>query len=541
MEQTSPINLVETPQGVAPGQRLHPLTLVQRVIKSLPPLFFVLLPFLAGSSTSDNVFALTFLVLYGAFALPMIGLQYLRFQYWITPREVIIHSGVLTRRKRNIPLDRIQNIVIERSLLPRLLGTAKVKIETAGSKTTEGVLEYVGLDEAQRIREIVRRYQRQLAAAAPPAVDAAEDEPLAPLPAVAPDAVEVAPDAVENGPQALFTMTLPRIMLSGAFRFSLLYIALIFSGFQYVMDALNLTPEQIADWLMGDGLQPIADAAQASPWLVGIATVLAAVLLGWLTGIIINLSKYYGFRLWLEGDKLHRRHGLLTVSEGTIPLKKVQSLILRSNPLMRRFGWYRLELQTMGYDVEQQGYQVAVPFGQKDEILELAAYIRPFALPTTFTPVSPITIRRTFIRYSVGLVVVLAPLTYFWQPALWGLLTMPLLLYLAYLQYRNHGYALHDDVLYVRRGVFQHYIWVVPVDKFQVFYTAGTYFQRRLGLRSLVIDTAGAGSFRFPQVVDVVTEAAEDFTKMLYDRFQAHFSPTVPSELSLGKARDDLG
>ncbi len=514
---------------LAHGQRLHPLTLVQRVVKSLPVLFFVLLPLLGGSSDTSSLFSLSFLALYGVFALPMIGLQYLRFQYWITRHEVVIHSGVLTHRKRSIPLDRIQNIVIERSLLPRLLGTATVKIETAGSKTTEGVIEYVSLDEAQRIREIVRSYQRQLVATAPAPSEVAVEEARAMTPAAA-------PATVESLPQGLFTMTLPRILLSGAFRFSLLYIALIFSGLQYVMDPLNLTPEQIADWLMGDGLQPLTAVVQASPWLLGIVTVLAAMLLGWLTGIVINLTKYYGFRLWLEGDKLHRRQGLLTVSEGTIPLKKVQSLILRSNPLMRRFGWYRLELQTMGYDVEKQGYQVVVPFAKKDEILELAPHIRPFALPARFTPVSKITIRRTFIRYSVALLVVLLPLAYYWPPALWGLLVLPLLLYLAFLQYRNHGYALHDDILYVRRGVFQHYIWIVPVDKFQVFYTTGTFFQRRLGLRSLVIDTAGAGSFRFPQVVDLVDEAAEDFTKTLYDRFQAHFAPATPAKSTL---RDD--
>ena len=496
----------------AQGHRLHPLTLVQRVLKSLPALFFVLVPFLGRRSDTDNWIALSFLALYAALALPLIIAQYLRFQYWITTREIVIHSGVFTRRKRSIPLYRIQNIAIERSLLPRLMGTAKVKIETAGSKSAEGVLEYVKLDEAQRIREVVRRYQRQQAITP----DAAS-EPLAQ------DTSEATPPPPADAPSMLFTMTLKRIMLSGAFRFSLIYIALIFSGLQYVMDALDLTPEDLANWFISGGLDEYTEVAQGSPWLVGIATVIAAMLLGWFTGIVVNLTKYYGFRLWLEGDKLHRRHGLLTVHEGTIPLKKVQSLILRSNPLMRRFGWYRLELQTMGYDVEQQGYQVAVPFASKEEILALAPHIRPFEMPDAFTSVSPITIRRMFIRYSVGLLALLAVPVYYWRPALWGLLTLPLLLYLAYLQYRNHGYALHNDVLYIRRGFFQHYIWVVPTEKFQVFYTEGTFFQRRLGLRSLVVDTAGAGSFRFPHIVDVVAEAAEAFTKTLYDRFQAHF------------------
>ena len=84
LEGQSPAGPVETLDRLAHGQRLHPLTLVQRVVKSLPVLFFVLLPFLGGSSDTNSLFSLAFLVLYGALALPMIGLQYLRFQYWIT-------------------------------------------------------------------------------------------------------------------------------------------------------------------------------------------------------------------------------------------------------------------------------------------------------------------------------------------------------------------------------------------------------------------------------------------------------------------------
>jgi len=502
------------------------MTLVQRVLKSLPALFFILLPFVAGSSNTDSWFMLGFIAFYGAFALPLIVAQYLRFAYWITPAEIVIHSGVFTRRKRSIPLDRIQNIVIERSLLPRLLGTAKVKIETAGSKTTEGVLEYVAFDEAEKIRQVVRTYQQHLDTDAPGTTPAAitdpdEDAVAGPPPAAAPPVPKQ---------EMLFTMALPRILLSGAFRFSLLYIALIFSGMQYVLDAMNKSPEDIAEWFVRGGLEPYTEAAQASPWLLGVVTIFLAALLGWVTGVVVNLNKYHGFRLWLEDDKLHRRHGLLTISEGTTPLHKVQALIVRSNPLMRRFGWYRLELQTMGYDVEQQGYQVAVPFAKEAEILALAPHIRRFAIPDALTPVSPIMVRRTFVRYGLALGAVLAPSAYYWRPALWGLALLPLLLYLAVRQYRNHGYALQDGILYIRRGVFQQYVWIVPVDKLQVFYTAGTLFQRRLGVRSVVVDTAGAGTFRFPQIVDVVAETADEFLRALYERFQAHFAPPAPTQ-----------
>ena len=481
-----------------PARRLHPLTLIQKLLKSLPALFLALTPFLGENSGSYEMIGIIFLALYAAIMVPIILIQYLRFHYWITEREVIIHSGVLTRRKRNIPIERIQNIVLERSLLPRLLGTARVKIETAGSKSAEGILEYVHLAEAERLQAVIQEW------------------------AMTSESVSV--DTPEpHKRQELFNMPLDRIFLSGAFRFSLIYVVLLFSGMQYLSDVLNLTPEYLADWVLSESVEEYAETAWAHPWLIGGITGIMAVLLGWTTGIVIAVTKYYGFRLWLDSDKLHLRHGLLTVREGTIPLKRVQSLILRTNPFMRLFGWYRLELQTIGYDVEKQGYQVAAPFARLHEILALAPHIRPFTLPTSFECVSPVSIRRTVVRYFMVFAGLLAVPAYFWQDALWGLLLLAPLYGLAVLQYRNHGYALDDDTVYIRRGVFQHYIWVVPSDRFQVFYIHDTFFQRRLGLRSVIIDTAGAGSFRFPYIVDLVAETAEQFAATLYARFQSHF------------------
>ena len=116
------------------------MTLLQRMVVSLPALGFILLPvFTSGDSTAW--FNLVLAGVYAMFIIPWIALYYMRFRYWITPTELVIHSGVITRRKRNIPIERIQNIEIEQSPLPRLLGTAKVAVYTAGSAKAEGVLE----------------------------------------------------------------------------------------------------------------------------------------------------------------------------------------------------------------------------------------------------------------------------------------------------------------------------------------------------------------------------------------------------------------
>ncbi len=486
-----------------PGLRLHPLSLLQPLLKSIPALVLGLIPSWAGQSRGDNTILVVVLVLYSCVALPLIAARYLRFRYWINAGEIVLHSGILTRRKRNIPLERIQNIAIERSLLPRILGTAKVKIETAGSTDAEGVLECVHLNEALRIRSMVRNYRQNSAADAPDALPH---------------------EGEQSGAQLIFALPLRRLLLSGAFRFSLLYIAIIFSGFQILANGMNIAAEDFSYWLARLGVEEHALAAGASRWALAGILAACAVILAWLSGLVLQVVRYYDFKLHLDGARLQRSHGLLTVREGVIPLKRLQALIIRTNPLMRRFGWFRLQLQTVGYDVAKEGYQTGVPFARLEEVLRVAARIKRIALPETFERVSKLTIRRTFVRYLLVLLLLLIVPSVFWPNALWSLCATPLLLYLAILQYRHHGYALQDGYLFVRRGVFRHCVWIVPAERFQVFYRQGTLLQRRLGLRTLIVDTAGAGALEYPRIVDVTAGAAVELTDRAYAEFKRYMN-----------------
>ncbi len=500
---------------------MHPWTLLQRFVVSLPGFAILLLPVMKSPS-SANYFNLGIAILYGAVTLPLIYLQYHRFRYWITPNELVIHSGVFTRRRRNIPVERIQNIEMERKLLPRLLGTASVKVFTAGSSAAEGVLEYVSVAEADRIREVIRSFQKQKAQDKTESIastDPREDRVSAGRNAVASRVGEAAATVSSNeqyAQQPLISMTLDRVLLSGMFRFSLLYIAIIFSFLQFI----EPDPELLAEMLTRGRFGAWAESISDSPWLAGVVAAAAAALLSWISGILVNLNKYYGFRLWLEVDKLHKRHGLLTLAEATIPLKKVQALICRSNPLMARFGWWIMELQTMGLNVRESGYQIAAPFSQESEIGELSTRILPVSWPKRLSKVSRLTIRRMTVRYSLVLGALTLAVAAFWHPGLYALALFPVVPLWAWLNYRHHGYLMTEDALVIRRGVIRRMIWYIPISKMHVFYSAQSIFQRRLRLKTVYVDTAGASSVNFPMIVDLPSETADSLTGRLYDRFR---------------------
>jgi putative membrane protein len=65
---------------------------------------------------------------------------------------------------------------------------------------------------------------------------------------------------------------------------------------------------------------------------------------------------------------------------------------------------------------------------------------------------------------------------------------------------------------------------MLPVSKFQVLYAESSIFQRRLGLETVYVDTAGAGGWALPEIRDVKTEDAQQLLQACYEKFQAAFA-----------------
>jgi putative membrane protein len=97
-----------------------------------------------------------------------------------------------------------------------------------------------------------------------------------------------------------------------------------------------------------------------------------------------------------------------------------------------------------------------------------------------------------------------------WQrPALLLLALLPLLAAGAALDRRFHRYALAGDLLFVARGVWRRRLWLVPLRNVQSLSLSQGLFQRRLGLATLAVDTAGASLMNSPRIIDLRSEVAE--------------------------------
>ncbi|HEX8241645.1 MAG TPA: PH domain-containing protein [Allosphingosinicella sp.] len=464
-------------------RHLHPGTIALRFIKEAPQTLFALPAAVAFSSRSGLTNALYLAAGLGVALLALKWLAWRRFRYGVGAAEIVIESGILHRNRRSIPFDRVQDVDIERTFLARVLGLAKVRIETGAGGKDEGLLDSVSVAEANRLRETVRASRSGAATAARP--DAAE-----------------APES-----RTLFAMDVPRVLLFGAFSFSLVYIAGLFALLQTFDRFLPFDIYDPARWvgLVGDYLP--------HRWTLGAiaAVLLMAALLGSAAGVLRTLARDYGFRLSLEGDRLRREQGLFTRKEAVISRRRVQLAQLSGGPVRALFGWSGLSFQTLGAGADRGGHQSAAPFATRSEIETVLAEVPPLRLPPP--PELVRVSKRHILRAAAGsllpALVAIAALSYLLPFALGLLALLPLLLVAAALERRFHRYALADDLLFVSRGVWRRRLWLVPLANVQSLSLSRGPIQRRLGLASLAIDTAGASMINAPRIVDLRSEAAE--------------------------------
>jgi putative membrane protein len=405
-----------------------------------------------------------------------------RFDYELTDDTLDIRSGVVSRRNREIPYRRIQNVDITRNVVHRLLGVAEVRIETAGGSETEAQLQYVAGSEAQRLQDELSRLKR---GAAPANGETAEASP----------------------PELLFAITPKELLLLGS-------VSVDFRIVSFLSVAVPVAAPSLAG-----AVEPFAPAGARllSPVVVAPIGVVVLYLASALVGGVIAVTNYYGFRLARDDDELRYERGLFQRFSGTIPLGKVQTLTVRANALARAIGYASLAVETAGYTPgDENGSQSAVPFAERDRVFSLARSIEAFDPPEFERP--PVRARRRYVvRYGavalavIGLayaVVRFTPLTGAW----WGtIVLLPVVPLAAHAKWSAKGYALGDDHIVTRNGYLVQTVKVVPYDRVQVAVTSQTVFQRRRDLATLTVDTAGSHSLtgRDPQAVDIDAAAAD--------------------------------
>ncbi|WP_423602076.1 PH domain-containing protein [Sphingomonas sp. MS122] len=476
-------------------KRVHPGSIAIDFLRRAPQTV-IGLPAIAGWSSGRGIgWILLAAAVVGAVMLFFTWIGWRRFTYTVAAHELVIERGLLNRSRRSIPLERIQDVSIERKPLARLFGLAEVRVETGGGEKDEAVLDSVSVAEAERLRAALRGCN------------------------LGADMFSVAEGKVETPEAAalpvIFQMSLPRVLLLGTFSFSLVWIAALFGGLQFVDQFLDLGWDRLRDWA------EVAEDEVRARFSVTAALIVAvlALALGVVSGVVRALLRDYGFTLRAGAGRFRRTRGLLTRSEVVVAMRRIQLAMVQRGPLRGLLGWNALSFQTLGGSNDPSGRQVMAPLAREHEVAWIVdiAGLPPFERLPLRSVAAGHVIRSLVLALPwpmlvIGAAVMATPLAWL------GLLLLIPVAIAALLQRRFHRYALRHTSLQVMRGVIAQRDWIVPFENVQVVTLRAGWLQRRLGIASVLVDTAGAGGGGAPDVVDLSLADARALATGLVER-----------------------
>lgn len=487
------------------GTKLHPASVpVRSLSRSLGvgTLFFVLGVLLSPEGGVANVLVIGAMVLFGILLTILYEFAYYqRFRYQVSTDSFDVQSGVISRRDREVPLRRVQNVDVRQTVLHRALGIAAVSVESAGGGETEVDLRYVDEREADRLRRVLRSESR---------------EPV--------DVAAVGPDPVERAmadEEVVFRLKSGELALLSLFTIDpgASVIATIVIAFVSGVDPTGVEVVQTTMDLLPGGLGVAALAA-----LVAFAVV------AWVLSMGLTFTRYYGFTLSRAGDELYYERGLLQRYSGTIPLEKVQTVTVSEAVPFRWFGYGALSVETAGYapgSTDGRGTASAVPLARREHLLSLAHSVEPFESLEVAAPPGRAR-ERYVVRYGLlasaivgiayGLAATVAPFLR-WEVALVLFLLVPLA---AHLKWRHRGYREEDDYFVARTGFWRRTTQIVPHYRIQSVVESRTVFQRRRHLAHVTADTASSATFlgRTATAYDIDAAEAAELRTRLHDRLQ---------------------
>ncbi|PFG03949.1 PH domain-containing protein [Bacillus sp. es.034] len=467
-------------------KRLHPISAVASFVKQLKDLIvpFVFL-FVINNRGEKSGFwdylPLLSMLLVLVIVLVFGIIKWLRFTYRLEEGELRIEYGLFVKKKRYIPIERIQSLNFSEGVLHRPFGLVKVKVETAGSsnsRESEAELTAISKEEALELEQMIYREKKGESVKEDFSLEQSaiqEDEPFFTL-----------------GQKDIWVLA----ATSGG-------VGVIISGVALFLSQFNeLIPYKAV-------YEEVAVFIKSGVFIVAL-TAFLGLMLAWFLSIVWTFIIYGDFKIKIVDEHIVMTRGLLEKKQVTVPLNRVQGIRIVENPIRQLIGYCTVHIENAGGSVlEKDSMSIKLfPIIKKEQVPELLNGLFPqYIIQDDFKGLPVSAMRRYVFRQSVWILVPLAAACYFfWPYGLWAALLILPFGVLGYFQYRAGGFRIDGGQLSLRyRGVLKNTMYMKK-NRIQSLDTKESWFQARKGLGSLTTTVKSGAAGYASQVRDLKKE-----------------------------------
>lgn len=234
----------------------------------------------------------------------------------------------------------------------------------------------------------------------------------------------------------------------------------------------------------------------------GVLIVAIAIFLGllavWILSVGMTFLSHYDFTVSLDKEDIVITRGLLEKKRVTVPLKRIQSVVLVENPFRKLFGYASVKIHSAGGGVGESSRINLFPLVKRSQVETHLAEIFPDL--HLKEPVNKLTSRGKPFYYRIDflwMLPVIGALIYFFFPyGLFSLAIIPVIIAFGLWQHRSAAYEIVDHQLIMRFRMFSLQTAYTMKKRIQSMEMKQSYFHRRKEVATITANVkSGIGSF----------------------------------------------
>ncbi|MBU8788069.1 MULTISPECIES: PH domain-containing protein [Bacillus] len=391
-------------------------------------------------------------------------IKWRKFTYRIEEDELRVEEGLITKKKRYIPIERIQTVNTSAGIIQQIFRLVKLQVETAGGgKEAEVILSAISQTEAENIKQALFERKQE--------INAVEGEP-------ADLEEESAGKADEKEPVDMTYEMSGKELLAAASTSSGIGVIIsgIFAIYTQLDEIVNL------NWLY----DKFSFLNKAGATVIAFV-IFAALFIAWLLSVIGMMLKYTDFKVVRKNNEIIISRGLIEKHQMTIPLHRIQAVKIKESLIRQPLGFVSVTIVSAGGTVsEEDKSTVLFPIASKKTLRKrLEQFVPEYVPEEGLNRLPKRALRRYMFRASWPLLAVI-PLSVFLPP--WGylsILLIPFFWIIGYLSYRDAGWKISGEKLIMSSRFIGKTTAVIQRRRMQVYEVSRSYFQRRKKLVSI--------------------------------------------------------
>lgn len=416
-------------------------------------------------------------------------LRYRNFTFFLdeSKQEFIVQSGILSKKRLSIGLDKIQQVNINQNVIQKLIGVYSLDVDTAGSGTKEVSIRAITHDSAQILK--AKLLEREIVKSEPNSVGQEIEEKQKPI-------IKIS------------LSSLLKVGVTSNYGRSLaILLAFFFTIYDNIMDFVEnemLSEEQIEQYIV-------------KGTMLGFMTIFVVLFaLTFLINLVRTIIRYFDLEIVKQRNSLLISYGLFAKKNTLLNPRKAQIVSYSQNFFQQKLNVLKMKIkQASSQQVKQDGKKnessvIEIPganISEKEAILQVI-YDKTVEKGKVFNPNYRYVFRGIYfgLLFPIAIVLLIGFFineevkSYF---PLIGLYVMIVGL-LIYFGFRNYRLFVNSDFIIKKRGAWDVEHQIIEPHKIQAITTKQFFWHKRSDVGHIILHTAGGDlSFRFANFSEI--------------------------------------